>query len=404
MADEIAAPSPAAKPGDAKKGSENLQHGQALQFLIQADLAAQEKAKLSPPATAEIPPEAPAAEPSPTPVAEAPVASVETPPEAEAPAETVSDTPAVAETPSGEDDVLSSHSSLDQRTKEKIQKRIDKEVGKRKALESRIAELESSIKPAAEAAPPPPPVVLSSDVPLSHIADMSALQKLQVEAKTAIRFAEETLDTPTKWRTKVVPVTDPETGEAVLNPNTGEAQVQKFKVTKLGDQEVTEADLKAIMRRARVTLEDQIPQRAQFLQTQADAQQKAFATFPWLKDKTAPEYQLAQEARRRQPWLATLPNADWVIGVQIEGIKSLQAREAKAKSEAGAKPKPKTTAKPSSDQVAVSATSTSSRLTPDTAVRQGVQAERESLLKKRGVTTAEAVASLKRLDQLRNSR
>jgi hypothetical protein len=34
------------------------------------------------------------------------------------------------------------------------------------------------------------------------------------------------------------------------------------------------------------------------------------------------------------PWLKNLPNADWIIGVQIEGLKALQAKE-KGKSKSG---------------------------------------------------------------------
>ena len=325
---------------------------------------------------------------------------------------------AAATSPEGDDDdVLSPTSTLDPATKEKLNKRVGKEVVKRKQLEAqlgkeaderktlqgRIAELESQIATKTEPAAQTPPVLNGEAQPLANIGNVAELAKLQQEAKAAIRYAEETLDTPAKWRLKIVPLSDPDTGEAIIDPSTGEARTERFKVTKLGDQEVTEADMKAIMRRARITLEDQIPARTQFLQLQDAWRQKAVADFPFLTDKSSPDYQAAQAARRANPWLAGLPQSDWIIGVQVEGLKAIESRKAKAKGEAETKAKAKVPPKAPADQTTVSASTAAPRSTAGSA-KTALAAEREKLLAKRGVTGADAVSFLQRTSSLRNSR
>lgn len=424
MGNETAAASPATTPqgetGDGKKGSGNLNGAQAAALLMKSDRQARQKAAEQPkPATAETTPAAPAENaaattPDSTPVAEAaPASSAESPAGEATPVET-EQSAETGTTPEDDDPVLSPDISLSPQAKEIIRQRIAREVAKSKSmaeasaekqrlLEAKVSELESKLTPQQQQQANTPVVI--GGIPLADIADSQALQKLHDTTTAAIRFAEETLDTPQMWRTKVVPMTDPDSGEAIMDPNTGEAKVQRFKVTKVGDQEYTEPELKRLMRQWKATKEDEIPQRARFLAQRSQAQQEAFRAFPFLKDKTTPEYQQAQAARRELPWLETLPNADWIIGVQLRGLKALQEDAARAKAAADGKAKPKAaTPKPSSDQAAVSATSSSARVSPGTASRNGIQAEREKQLAKRGITAQEAVASLQRVAQLRNSR
>ena len=431
MANEATADSPAIAParkGEEKKASGNLNVNQAAAALYartQASEQAASKPSATPPTVAG---ETPLAEAAPTNVA----APADTSPTG--PATEEAGNPAVATEAEGEaapsneaatepeaeaEAVLSPDTTLSPEEAKKfiseaVRKRVSREVAKTKSIEAafvekerqltaRLAELEAKIT-TPEAQKPSGPVVLNPTVPLSHIQDESSLEQFEKVTSGTIRYAEEVLDTPELWRTKVIPLTDPETGEAVIDPQTGEAKVQRFKVTKLGDQEYTVAGLKQLMRQARADKEDNIPQRRKFLTERQRAQQVAYEKFPYLKDKNSPDYIQAQQAKRELPWLETQPNGDYLTGILLRGLKAMSEDEAKAKLQAA--PKPKVAApKPSSDQAAASAApSANARVTPGTAARNGVAAERASVLAKRGISGSEAVASLKRLESLRNAR
>ncbi len=231
-----------------------------------------------------------------------------------------------AETPEGEADVPSQDDSTeDAKTEKKIEKRIGKEIAKRRALEAQVAELQAQLTQKAsqseQPAQPAPAQPLPSNVPLAQIEDFQSLQTLRDQAKEAKRFAQEQLDR------------------------------DDFEPVRVGDTVLGKAELKAILRNAEKTLDDDIPARAQFLTQKGEAQKLAHQMFPYLKDKQAPEYVLAQQALSQMPWMRNLPNADWIIGVQIEGLKALEAKQ-KAKPES--KPKPAMSTKPPAGQAVVS--------------------------------------------------
>lgn len=284
-----------------------------------------------------------------------------------------------SEAPAEETDL--SHRTLDEKTKERIQKRIDKEVAKRKTLETRLAGLEAALQEKeAQVAQKPVPVVDVSNQPLPHITDMGKLNDLKRSAKEAIRWAEEQLDS-----------------EAITNGETITAWGQTY------DKHA----LKAVMRQARVTLEDHVPQREQFLNTQAQARQAAIKEFPFLSDKSTPEYQMAQAARTANPWLASLPNADWIIAMQVKGYKAYEAEKSAAKAKATAPAKPKTiTAKPSGDQTATTTSGGSpARVAPQaTSNRQAIQSAKATFDAKGGVSAGEAAEYLQLMQRSRNSR
>ena len=157
------------------------------------------------------------------------------------------------------------------------------------------------------------------------------------------------------------------------------------------------------MRNARVVLEDQIPQRAQFLAKRQQMETLAVQTFPYLKDKASVEYQHAQQIVRERPWLNSVPERDWLLGVHIEGLKAIEAKAAAAKKTAATKPaaaKPKT----GNSQTEVSADSTSSRVPVTTQARQQLQAASDKLKAKGSVSGKEYAQHLALQSQLRNSR
>ena len=270
------------------------------------------------------------------------------------------------ETSDGEADVPSQ--DITPELQKKIDKRIGKEVAKRKALESRLAQLESQIgeknsSPTAEqTAQKPAPAQMPANVPLAQIDDFQALASLQQQAKEAKRFAQDQLDR------------------------------DDFEPIQVGDTVLGRSELKAILRNAEKTLDDDIPARTQFLTQKQQSQQVAHQMFPYLKDKSAPEYVLAQQALSQMPWMKNLPNADWIIGVQIEGLRSLDAKQKASKTDN--KPKTAMSNRPPSSQSVVSSNGGDVRMPSAAKSANQIEAMRSQLSKKGGVTANEAAAFL----------
>jgi len=88
---------------------------------------------------------------------------------------------------------------------------------------------------------------------------------------------------------------------------------------KIGEALFTELDLKRKLREARRTLEDHIPQRAQFIAAKQQITKQAHERFPFLTDKQSAEYQMAEQGRRNPQYAAlmAMPNAEWILGVLV---------------------------------------------------------------------------------------
>lgn len=247
----------------------------------------------------------------------------------EAPAEATTEEPKTeAETPAEPaeatkeeaDEVLSPEKhNLDPKLKEKIERRIGKEVAKRKALEREVESLKAAV--AAQQAPVAAEkeviVQAPANVPLAEITTIPQLEQLKQEARAEIRWAEQYLEDD-------IPAEGIQTDRGLA----------------------TKKQLLEVRRNARIVQEDLIPQREKFLTSRQTATQTAYEKFPFLKDPTHPGYQMAQAAKRdpANAWLHGLPNAEYVLGVQITGLLALQAEErAKVNGDAkvaAVKPKP----------------------------------------------------------------
>lgn len=200
-------------------------------------------------------------------------------PEAEAVTEEVSKTEDEAAPEEGEDDdVLSQESALDPKLQAKIDKRIGKEVAKRKTLEQEVAKRDAQIeelKKLAEKEPEVREVVApTAENPLANIESIEGLQQAFEQAKKAVLDLEDMLDSP-----------EIETGVTV------------------GEQTYTKQDIKQALRNAKRHLAEHIPQRAQFLQARESTRAQLHADFPALKDKNSADYQVFQKTLKENPAL-----------------------------------------------------------------------------------------------------
>lgn len=367
------APAETQSGGDRKQGSGNVSGAQAALRILQMENAQAAKAPAADDATpataqADATPSIPAAN-------EKQVASEAPPGEVES---------ASAEAAPASEDVPSQDTfhGITPETQEKINKRIGKEVMKRKQAEeaiverdTRIQELQSQLlshkpaQPENKVAPPPSASPVAAP-PLAHINDVNGLMQHHQEAKEAKRWAQEQLDRE-------------DLGEGV----------------QYGERTLTRSDLRAIVRRASVTLEDDIPVRAQFLQLRNASDQRAFTRFPFFKDKSSEEYVAATKLLNDAPWLRHFPNAMEMVGTQILGMRYEQqlAEQSRDKSKTPPKPSPK----PSGDQTTVAADASPTRLTPGTANRQQRAALDKKFSEKKGLNAKDTAELLAQREQLR---
>lgn len=287
---------------------------------------------------------------------------------------------AAEETEAEAENVLSPEpDTLDPKLQKKIDRRIGKEVAKRKELERRLNELQGQLlerqsQPAGAKEETPIVALPGGVMPLANINEVQGLVQLQQQAKEAVRWA-----------------------EAQLDAETPEVQIEGHTYTR--------ADLKGIIRNAKVTLEDHIPARYQFLTAKQQSQQAAYERYPFLKDRTSEEYVQAQTAYQQYPWLRNLPNADEIIGRQIMGAKYevILAEEAKKKTAKTAAKAPPP--KPTSDHASVSSADTSvGRVPAQTRSKQQLTALSEQVKAKGAVSGREYAELLAMRSQLRNSR
>lgn len=392
--ENIEATSPAAKKGDAQvKGSGNIETGQAAVLLMaQAEKAKQQPARQAAEDTA---PEVIAPDLTMNnPAAEAPPASEETAPAEEATpaAETTEAAPEATEEEA--DSVPSQTISFTPEQQKLLNKRIGKEVAKTKAMEAQKAELAAKVaqleaRVATPVAPQAPIVVAATpNMALGDVMDIAKLGEIQSTAKEAARYIEDVLDDTAQWQT----MTDPKDED------------RQIKVHKIGEALFTEVDLKRKLREARRTLEDHIPERAKWLAAKTESSRQAHIQFPFLTDKQSAEYQMA-EAARRNPALApimSMSQAEYILGVQIRGLRALAEDAAKAAPKA--KPAPVAKPKPAADQTAVSSSASAPRAPIGSAERQQVAAESAKLSAKGGITSDDAVGLLLKSSQLRKTR
>lgn len=344
-------PAPDAQPsgGTEKTGAANSTVSSYAQSLVRKEVAqqqAQTSAKESAPEVTEPATEesaTPAPEETQVPEAEA---KTETTPEAEKPAE--------GETEVEADEVLSHETKLDPKIQERINKRIGREVVKRKALEAEVEQLRRQVMTPPEEKITSVTVPVPANMPLADVPDITGLNEVVRQAKAAQRAAEELLDRE-------------DINEGV----------------QVGDRKYSKAELKGIIRDTRVTLEDHVPMRERFLADQHQARQKTLEEFPYLRNRASPEYMEHQAALKANPWLLAQPNADWIVAVQLRGVKAIEAEKAAARKPVDKKLAPKP--KPAGDHAIVTSDASATRVPVNTLNNQARQAASKVLDGKRGV-------------------
>lgn len=259
---------------------------------------------------------------------------------------------------------------LQELVNKRIERRVAKEVAKRKILESQLNELKLSMQAQAQQPPSPQETVVplpTGATPLANINDIAGLKKLRKEALVAKNWAQTHLDE-------------------------GNDNVQ------LGDRLISEKELRTIVRVTNMTLERDIPERTELLEERAKNLPVAHQRYSFLTDKSSPAYYESQAILQSNPWMRELPFGDMWLGAITKESMAFQADY--NKKPGVVKPTIKGIPPPSS-QTAVSSSGIVSRVASGTRNQQEISAIRNSQSRKGGVTANEAIAALTKIEQLK---
>lgn len=265
---------------------------------------------------------------------DAPAEAVEEPkadevkePEATAEAETVAvegDTeqePETTDSPETEND-LSQSDSVPPEKKAKweasVQKRIDKVIAEKKAIEAKLAEVEAKLAAPQDTPEAPAPVV----IPLESPDDKTVAAKSEADLEKLARDAQSALDFI-------------EGNELAIQ----KAALRDEDKVVIGGREFELNYLLDAKREAKRHLDRYIPARRQFLKANATATQEAQTILPAMFTRGTPEYLEFQGLKRQYPALAAIPDAERLWALAKRGQQALEAEK-----QAAAKPAVKSAA------------------------------------------------------------
>ena len=194
-------------------------------------------------------------------------------------------------------------------------KRFGDLTAQKKALVQENAELQAQAQAKPEPANNESPDFLKDNA-LHNVNDVQALSKEVENLTTLIEWAEEGLENEVEY------------------DDAGDEYVAKD-----GDKTYTKADLRRIRGNARKVLRKDAPARQKWIEERTQSDQHAIQTFDFLSDGESEDYKLFMQAKNNplyRPLVEHLPNGNFALGLMIEGMKSVQARQVNA-----SKPKPK---------------------------------------------------------------
>lgn len=217
-----------------------------------------------------------------------------------------------------EDDGKEVHSQSEEEQEEVsrgVQKRIDKLTAKRKEAEAEIAKLKEEVEALKSATPARREPEVDGE-PFSNLNTLAEIEAEIAQARAVRNWAEANADGYTETNDK---------GEEIYYDP---AKIRQIKVN------------------AMKALEEGLPKRYQYVQARDQIDQIATKEYPWWKDKTAKERQIAEQFISAFPSIKKFPDYKMVIGDYIRGVR---AREAAIK---GHKPVVKAPVQPRSSGVA----------------------------------------------------
>ena len=220
--------------------------------------------------------------------------------------------PETTDSPETEND-LSQSDSVPPEKKAKweasVQKRIDKVIAEKKAIEAKLAEVEAKLAAPQDTPEAPAPVV----IPLESPDDKTVAAKSEADLEKLARDAQSALDFI-------------EGNELAIQ----KAALRDEDKVVIGGREFELNYLLEAKREAKRHLDRYIPARRQFLKANATAQQEAQTILPAMFTRGTPEYLEFQGLKRQYPALAAIPDAERLWALAKRGQQALAAEKAAA--------------------------------------------------------------------------
>ena len=180
-----------------------------------------------------------------------------------------------------------------------VQKRIDKLTALRKQAEEEAERLKGEVDElrAKVESNQASEIVIKADeaVPYANLNSIAEIEQEVAQARSVRRWCEENSH-----------------GVVVTNSDGSET-------------EYTSEDVKRIKLNAIDALEEHLPKRVTYIQTKAKVDSVAHKVYPWLKDKTSKERQIAETFLKAFPQITRFPDYNMVIGDYIAGVKSRES-------------------------------------------------------------------------------
>jgi archaellum component FlaC len=178
-----------------------------------------------------------------------------------------------------------------------VKKRIDKLSAKRREAEAEVERLKEEVERLSQEATKPAQIP-TPDNPYANLSTVDEVNREVDQAKQIRRWCE-------------------------MNPDGAVVTGRDGSETEYSAEEVRNIKIKALD-----ALEEHLPKRMQYLQNFNQMEQVATKEYPWWKDKSAKERQIAESFIKHFPEIQKFPDYKMVVGDYIRGV---NAREAKSK-------------------------------------------------------------------------
>ena len=186
-------------------------------------------------------------------------------------------------------------------------KRFGKLTAQKNALLAENQELQQQVEQAPVPAEQP---AFLKDNALHNVNDINALTKEVENLNTLIEWADEGMENEVEY--------DDAGNEYVV---------------KDGDKTYTKADLRRIKANAKKILRKDAPARQAWIKERQSSDQQAVQTFEFLSDAESEDYKMFMQVKQSplyKPLVDHLPNSNFALGLMVEGLKAVKARQANA--------------------------------------------------------------------------
>ena len=186
-------------------------------------------------------------------------------------------------------------------------KRFGKLTAQKHALLAENQELQAQVEQAPVPAEQP---AFLKDNALHNVNDVNALTKEVENLNTLIEWADEGMENEVEY--------DDAGNEYVV---------------KDADKTYTKADLRRIKANAKKILRKDAPAREAWIKERQASDQQAIQTFDFLSDGESEDYKVFMQVKQSplyKPLVEHLPNSNFALGLMVEGLKAVKAKQANA--------------------------------------------------------------------------